>query len=53
VKQWEIIADNLRKAGWMWGAYPHWIRAGEQSSLLTRFVATATVTTAAHERKAV
>jgi hypothetical protein len=36
VKYWEIIADNLGKAGWSWG----WVSAidcqGKQSGLLTR-----------------
>jgi hypothetical protein len=26
VKCWEIIADNLRKAGFSWGAQVRWIR---------------------------
>jgi hypothetical protein len=34
-RYWEIIADNLNKAGWSWG---HWLITGilgsEQSSLL-------------------
>jgi hypothetical protein len=40
VKYWEIIADNLSKAGWSLG----WVSAvdarGEQSGLLTRIAAT-------------
>jgi hypothetical protein len=35
-KYWEIIADNLSKAGWSWAALQPWILAGERSSLLTR-----------------
>jgi hypothetical protein len=30
VKDWEIIADNLSKAGWSWAASQPWILAGEQ-----------------------
>jgi hypothetical protein len=30
VKYWEIIADNLSKAGWSWGASQPWIVAGER-----------------------
>jgi hypothetical protein len=29
MKYWEIIADNLSKAGWSWGASPLWIATGE------------------------
>jgi hypothetical protein len=36
VKYWEIIADNLSKAGWSWAAFQPLILADEQSSLLTR-----------------
>jgi hypothetical protein len=36
VKYWEIIADNLSKAGWSWAASEHWIPAGEQSGLSMR-----------------
>jgi hypothetical protein len=37
MKYWEIIADNLSKAGWSWGAASQrWILAGDASSLLTR-----------------
>jgi len=32
VKYWEIIADNLSKAGWSWAASQRWILAGERSS---------------------
>jgi hypothetical protein len=31
LKDWEIIADNLSKAGCSWGAYLVLIRRGEQS----------------------
>jgi hypothetical protein len=31
---WEIIADNLSKAGWSWGVSQPWIVMGEQSRLL-------------------
>jgi len=42
VKYWEIIADNLSKAGAGVGAAPQpWILAVEQSSLLTRIATTA------------
>jgi hypothetical protein len=36
VKYWEIIADNLSKAGWSWAASQRWIPTGQQSSLLMR-----------------
>jgi hypothetical protein len=36
VKYWEIIADNLSKAGWSWAALQRLIAMGEQSGLLTR-----------------
>jgi hypothetical protein len=40
VKYWEIIADNLSKAGWSWG----WVSAidseGERSGSLTRIATT-------------
>jgi hypothetical protein len=36
MKYWEIVADNLKKAGWSWAAFQPWILAGEQSSLLPR-----------------
>ena len=35
MKYWEIIADNLSKAGWSWGCVSAWIPTGEQSGLLT------------------
>jgi len=43
VKYWEMIADNLSKAGWSWAASQAWIRAGERSSLLTRIVTTVAI----------
>ncbi len=39
MKYWEIIADNLKKAGWSWGCVP----TGERSGLLTRIAATESV----------
>jgi hypothetical protein len=36
VKDWEIIADNLSKAGWSWDASQPLIWRGEQSGLETR-----------------
>src|SRR5260370_9005835 len=36
MKYWEIIADNLSKAGWSWVVSQRLIRTREQSSLLTR-----------------
>jgi hypothetical protein len=35
MKYWEIIARNLKKAGWSWAALRLWTLAGEQSGLLT------------------
>jgi hypothetical protein len=32
-KYWEIIADNLSKAGWSWAVFLPSILAGEQPSL--------------------
>ena len=34
MKNWEIIADNLSKAGWNWGCVSAAIRTGERSGLL-------------------
>jgi hypothetical protein len=34
MKYWEIIADNLSKAGWSWAAFQRLIPTGERSSLL-------------------
>jgi hypothetical protein len=36
VKYWEIIARNLKKAGWSWGCVAAMDREGERSGLLTR-----------------
>jgi hypothetical protein len=36
MKDWEILADNLSKSGWSWGALQPWILAGERSLLQTR-----------------
>ena len=36
MKYWEIIADNLGKAGFSWGAYQRLIPTGERSGLQTR-----------------
>jgi hypothetical protein len=33
MKYWEIIADNLSKAGWSWGASQPWITTDERSGL--------------------
>jgi len=43
MKYWEIIADNLSKAGWSWAASQWWILTGEQSSALTRIAVTENV----------
>jgi len=43
VKYWEIIADNLSKAGWSPAAYQARIAMGERSGLLTRIVTTESV----------
>ena len=40
---WEIIADNLRKAGWSLGCVATVDALGERSSLLTRIAATESV----------
>ena len=40
MKYWEIIADNVKKAGWSWGCIQQLIPTGERSGLLTRTVAT-------------
>jgi hypothetical protein len=39
VKYWEVIADNLSKAGWSWAASQLWILRVEQFGLLTRIAA--------------
>jgi hypothetical protein len=36
VKFWEVIADNLSKAGWSWGCVSALDCEGEQSGLWTR-----------------
>jgi hypothetical protein len=43
VKYWEIIADNLTKAGWSWGCVPALDSAGERSGLLTHIATTESV----------
>jgi hypothetical protein len=43
VKQWEIIADNLHKAGFSLGWVSAWILKGERSGLLTRTATTESV----------
>jgi hypothetical protein len=43
MKYWEIIADNLSKAGWSWGCVSALISVGEQSGLQTHTVTTETV----------
>jgi hypothetical protein len=44
VKYWEIIADNLSKAGWCWGCVSAIdSNPGERSSLRTRIAATESV----------
>jgi hypothetical protein len=35
-KYWEIIADNLSKAGWSWGCVAAVNSQGERSGLLSR-----------------
>jgi hypothetical protein len=44
VKYWEIIADNLSKAGWSWGCISPCIAKGERSGLLTHIAAMETGT---------
>jgi hypothetical protein len=43
VKYWEIIADNLSKAGWVGVESQQWILAGEQSGLQTHIATTESV----------
>jgi hypothetical protein len=43
VKYWEIIADNLSKAGWSWGCVSAIDSNGERSGLLTRTATTESV----------
>jgi hypothetical protein len=33
VKYWELIADDLSKAGWSWGVLQLWVAKGEQYGL--------------------
>jgi len=40
MKYWEIIADNLSKAGWSWAVFQPWILRRKQSGLLTRIATT-------------
>jgi hypothetical protein len=49
MKYWEIIADDLSKAGWSWGCVSALIRRGEQSGLQTRIAATDAVRLPAEE----
>ena len=46
MKYWEIIADNLSKAGWSWGCVSAIDSAGERSGLLTH-IATDSVSSCA------
>jgi hypothetical protein len=43
VKCWEIIADNLSKAGFSWSVFQRLIPTGELSGLQTRIAATESV----------
>jgi hypothetical protein len=43
MKYWEIIADNLSKAGWSWGWSQPLIPRDEQSGLQTRIATTESV----------
>jgi hypothetical protein len=43
MKYWEIIADNLSKAGWSWGCVSAIDSEGEQSGLPTRTETTESV----------
>jgi hypothetical protein len=40
MKYWEIIADNLRNAGWSWGCVATIDSNGQQSGLLTHIATT-------------
>ncbi len=44
VKYWEIIADNLSKAGWSWGCVSALDANGERSGSRTRITTTGSVT---------
>ena len=43
MKYWEIIADNLSKAGWSWGCVSAIDSKGERSGLRTRIATTESV----------
>jgi hypothetical protein len=43
VKYLEIIADNLKKAGWNWAALQRSIQKGEQSGSQTHIATTESV----------
>jgi hypothetical protein len=43
VKSWQIIADNLSKAGWRWAAFQPSIAAGERFGLLTHIAPTESI----------
>src|SRR5438034_4310336 len=49
-KYWEIIADNLSKAGWSWGCVSALDSKGEQSGLLTHTATTEGVSLRWHRR---
>jgi hypothetical protein len=40
---WEIIADNLSKAGWSWDVCQPWIPRDKQSGVLMRIAVTESV----------
>jgi hypothetical protein len=50
-RAWEIIADNLSKAGWSWGCVSAIVPKGEQSGLLTRTAATENVSLCVRMKK--
>jgi hypothetical protein len=43
MKYWEIIADNLSKAGWSWGCVSAVDSQGEQSGSQTHIATTGSV----------
>jgi hypothetical protein len=47
LKYWEIIADNLKKAGWSWGYVSAVDPRGEQSGLQTHIEITESVSSCA------
>jgi hypothetical protein len=51
VKQWEIVADNLSKAGWIWGPCQPWIAKCQRPKLLTRIAMTVSVTFVRADKK--